>query len=49
VAAAALAAGIGEPLDDRGVPTAAALDAAGRALRLERLDADRILEWHLAG
>ncbi len=46
---AALAAGIAEPLDARGVPTAAALDAARRALRLGRLDADRVLEWHLAG
>jgi glutamate formiminotransferase len=45
---AALAAGIAEPLDTRGVPTAAARAAAARALRLERLDADRVLEWHLA-
>jgi glutamate formiminotransferase / 5-formyltetrahydrofolate cyclo-ligase len=49
VAAAALAAGITGPLDSRGIPTAAALDAARRALRLERLDADRVLEWQLAG
>ncbi len=49
VEAAALAAGVGEPLDARGVPTAAALEAARQALRLERLDADRVLEWHLAG
>ena len=45
--AAAQAAGVGEPLDGSGVPTAAARDAAARALRLERLDADRVLEWHL--
>ena len=49
VEAAALAAGIAEPLDARGVPTPAALEAARQALRLERLDADRVLEWHLAG
>jgi len=48
VADAARAAGIDEPLDDRGVPTGAALAAAARALRLERLGADRVLEWHLA-
>ena len=47
VADAARAAGVSEPLDDRGVPTEAALEAAARALRLERLDADRVLEWHL--
>lgn len=48
VAAAAAAAGIAEPLDRRGVPTADALDAAAHALRLERLEADRVLDWHLA-
>jgi glutamate formiminotransferase len=48
VGAAAAAAGGSDPLDDRGLPTAAALEAARRALRLERLDADRVLEWHLA-
>jgi glutamate formiminotransferase / 5-formyltetrahydrofolate cyclo-ligase len=47
VGAAAAAAGVADPLDDRGLPTAAALDAAARALRLEHLDADRVLEWHL--
>jgi glutamate formiminotransferase len=31
-----------------GLPTADALAAAARALRLDRLDADRVLEWHLA-
>lgn len=48
VADAARAAGIAEPLDSRGVPTMDALAAAAGALRLERLDADRVLEWHLA-
>jgi hypothetical protein len=48
VAEAAGAAGIGDPLDDRGVPRRAALDAAAQALRLARLDPDRVLEWHLA-
>jgi glutamate formiminotransferase / 5-formyltetrahydrofolate cyclo-ligase len=47
VAEAARAAGIGDPLDDRGVPTEAALEAAAWSLHLERLDADRVLEWHL--
>jgi glutamate formiminotransferase len=47
VAAAARAEGIENPLDDRGVPGQAALDAAARALRLRRLDADRVIEWHL--
>ena len=47
VAVAAPAEGIEIPLDDRGVPAQPALDAAGRALRLSRLDADRVIEWHL--
>jgi glutamate formiminotransferase/glutamate formiminotransferase/formiminotetrahydrofolate cyclodeaminase len=47
VAAAARAAGIESPLDDRGIPEQAALDAAARALRLPRLDADRVIERHL--
>jgi glutamate formiminotransferase/glutamate formiminotransferase/formiminotetrahydrofolate cyclodeaminase len=47
VAAAAQAEGIENPLDHRGVPRQAALDAAARALRLPRLDADRVIEWHL--
>jgi glutamate formiminotransferase len=47
VATAAEAAGVRRPLDARGLPTAAALEAAARALRLERLEADRVLEWHL--
>jgi glutamate formiminotransferase len=49
VAAAASAAGVDTPLGADGLPTPAALEAAARALRLERLDADRILEWHLHG
>jgi glutamate formiminotransferase len=48
VAAAARDAGVAETLDDAGVPTAAARAAAARALRLDRLDEDRVLEWHLA-
>ncbi len=48
VAAAARDAGIAGPLDAHGMPTAAALDAAAAALRLDRLGADRVLEWHLA-
>ena len=47
VAAAAWAGGIENPLDDRGVPVQAALDVAARALRLQRLDVDRVVEWHL--
>jgi glutamate formiminotransferase len=47
VAQAARATGIAHPLDSAGIPTAAALDAAGRALHLDHLDADRVLEWHL--
>jgi len=47
VAQAAAAAGVEEPLDPAGLPTPAALEAAARVLRLERLDADRVLEWHL--
>lgn len=48
VADAARAAGIDAPVDDRGVPTETALEAAATALRLERLDGDRVIEWHLA-
>jgi glutamate formiminotransferase len=47
VAAAAHTEGIENPLDSRGVPGQASLDAAARALRLPRLDADRVIEWHL--
>lgn len=45
---AALAAGITQPCDGRGLPTVAARVAAAHALRLDRLEADRVLEWHLA-
>jgi hypothetical protein len=48
VAQAAAAAGVDAPLDDLGVPTAGALHAAACTLLLDRLDADRVLEWHLA-
>jgi glutamate formiminotransferase len=48
VAQAAAVAGVDVPFDDLGIPTVEALRAAARALRLERLDADRVLEWHLA-
>jgi glutamate formiminotransferase / 5-formyltetrahydrofolate cyclo-ligase len=47
VAAAAEAVGVGRPLDERGLPTGAALAAAARALRLRRLAPDRVLEWQL--
>ena len=47
VAEAAAAAGVVEPVDRRGLPTPAALAAAARALRLEKLEPDRVLEWHL--
>jgi glutamate formiminotransferase / 5-formyltetrahydrofolate cyclo-ligase len=47
VAAAAAAAGVDQPLDEVGVPTADALTAAARALRLDGLEPDRVLEWHL--
>ena len=47
VARAARAAGVQSPLDHRGVPIPAALEAAARALHLEALDVDRVLEWHL--
>ncbi len=47
VAAAAAAGGIARPFDQTGLPTDAALERAAQALRLPRLDADRVLEWHL--
>jgi glutamate formiminotransferase len=47
VARAAAASGVREALDAAGLPTTAALEAAASALRLERLDRDRVLEWHL--
>ena len=47
VAAAAVAGGVDEPLDAKGLPTAEALTAAARMLRLEQLDADRVIESHV--
>lgn len=47
VVAAAAASGVFEPVGPDGLPTEEALAAAARALRLERLDPDRVLEWHL--
>lgn len=49
VAAAAQAGGDRAALDERGLPTEAALTAAARALRLDHLAPDRVLEWHLEG
>jgi glutamate formiminotransferase / 5-formyltetrahydrofolate cyclo-ligase len=46
VADAAAAMGTGSPLVD-GLPTDAGLVAAARALRLPRLEPDRVLEWHV--
>jgi glutamate formiminotransferase len=48
VSAAAAASGVADPLGAGGVPSDEALRTAARALRLERLDPDRVLEWHLA-
>jgi len=45
---AAGAVGVVEPLGADWLPTRAALGAAARALRLEALAADRVLEWHAA-
>ena len=45
---AAGAVGVVEPLGADWLPTRAALGAAARALRLEALAADRVLEWHVA-
>ena len=48
VVAAAVAAGVREPIGADGVPTDEALSVTARALRLARLEPDRVLEWHLA-
>jgi glutamate formiminotransferase len=48
IVAAARARDIAAPLDTAGLPTREALQAAADALRLERLEADRVLDWHLA-
>ena len=47
VAAAATAAGVVLPLVD-GLPTDDALVEAARALRLPKLELDRVVEWHLS-
>ena len=47
VVSAATAHGVARPFDAHGLPTEAALDAAAGAFRLERLAADRVLEWHV--
>ncbi len=47
VAAAAVASGMTEPVGAGGVPTDEALSATASALRLERLEPDRVLEWHI--
>ncbi len=44
---AASAAGVAGPADTVGLPTRAARAAAAGSLHLERLDDDRVLEWHL--
>ena len=43
----ASAAGVARPADASGLPTEAARTAAARSFHLERLDEDRVLEWHL--
>jgi glutamate formiminotransferase len=48
VTAAARSAGATAIADDAGLPTDAALSTAAHALRLERLELDRVLEWHLS-
>ena len=48
VVAAAVASGVVNAVGPGGVPTDEALAAAARALLLERLEPDRVLEWHLA-
>ena len=47
VVAAAAASGVVEPVGPSGVPTEEAREAAARVLRLGRLEADRVLEWHI--
>ncbi|HEY6075307.1 MAG TPA: hypothetical protein VIV36_00610, partial [Gaiella sp.] len=47
VVAAAVAAGVREPIGADGVPTDEALSVTASALRLERLEPDRVLEWHI--
>jgi glutamate formiminotransferase / 5-formyltetrahydrofolate cyclo-ligase len=47
VVAAAVAARVREPIGADGIPTDEALSVTARALRLERLEPDRVLEWHI--
>ena len=47
VVEAALANGVADATEATGVPTRAALDVAAGAFHLQRLDADRVLEWHM--
>jgi glutamate formiminotransferase/glutamate formiminotransferase/formiminotetrahydrofolate cyclodeaminase len=48
VVQAARSVGVADRVDAEGLPTAAALEAAARALHLtDRLSEDRVLEWHL--
>jgi glutamate formiminotransferase len=47
VVAAAVASGVVDPVGPSGAPTERAREAAARALRLGRLEPDRVLEWHI--
>jgi glutamate formiminotransferase len=47
VVAAAVASGVRRPVGADGVPTDEALSVTAAALRLERLEPDRVLEWHI--
>jgi glutamate formiminotransferase / 5-formyltetrahydrofolate cyclo-ligase len=47
VVEAARARGVEKAVDVSGLPGRTALEAAARAFRIERLDDDRVLEWHL--
>jgi len=46
---AARAAGLASTAEASGLPTVEARASAARSFHLERLDADRVLEWHLHG
>jgi glutamate formiminotransferase/glutamate formiminotransferase/formiminotetrahydrofolate cyclodeaminase len=46
---AARADGVRSPADPSGLPTVEARASAARSFHLERLDADRVLEWSLPG
>ena len=47
VVEAARARGVEEAVDGWGLPARTALEAAARAFHIDRLDGDRVLEWHL--